>query len=105
MTQAIAALLGTGSYNGLNWGPTQQVHVNAIMGAGDMPGIRASDTLKAFQHGHFRGVDLAAGRVVDITFALIGNDYNDFFNNILPSVENAIVPIVGASASELPLLL
>jgi hypothetical protein len=70
-----------------------------------MPGIRASDTLKAFQHGHFRGVDLAAGRVVDITFALIGIDSPDFFSNILPSVENAIVPVVATSAPELPLLL
>ena len=103
--QAIAALLGSGSYNGLVWGPTTQFHIAKIAGAMDIPGIRASDTLKAFQHGHFRGVDLSAGRVVDLTLALIGVDYNDFFNNLVPAVENAFVPQVSSAATELPLLL
>lgn len=102
MPQAIAALLGSGSYNGLAWGPGTKYHIKAISGAGDMPGIRAVDTLRAFQHGHFRGVDLSAGRVVDITFAIIGDDYNDFFNNLLPALENATVP---QPLTELPLLL
>jgi hypothetical protein len=102
MPQAIAALLGTGSYNGLSWGPATKYHVNKISGAGDMPGIRAVDTLRAFQHGHFRGVDLSAGRVIDITFALVGDDVNDFFNNLLPAFENATVP---QPTLELPLLL
>lgn len=101
MPAAIAQALGSGSYNGLSWGPGTKVHVSAIAGAFDLPGIRASDSLRSYQHGHFRGVDLSAGRVVEITFSLIGDNNADFYT-LVGAVETATVLQPGG---ELPLLL
>jgi hypothetical protein len=98
---AITAALGSGSYNGLAWGPGTKYHINKIAGAADMPGIRATDSLRAYQHGHFRGVDLSAGRVVDITFAIVGDDNPDYLN-LVGALETATVL---QSSAELPLLL
>lgn len=100
MPVAIVQALGSGSYNGMSWGPGTKVHIADIKGLG-LPGIRASDSLKAFQHGHFRGVDLSAGRVLDIAYQLIGDDNPDFYN-LCGALEIAVVP---QQTNELPMLL
>lgn len=99
----ITQRLGAGSYNGLSWGPGTKIHISAITGAADMPGIRAADTLRSYQHGHFRGVDLSAGRVIDITYVVIGDDADDFLD-LIHALEKATVPQPDP-ANELPMLL
>lgn len=51
------------SYNGLTFGDFTNIDVVSAEGLG-LPDVRSSDSIRAYGHGEFPGLDLAAGRTV-----------------------------------------
>lgn len=98
---AIAAVLGSGSYNGLSWGPGTDFHISDVKGLDDLPAVRTSDAPRAADHGVWRGIDVLDRRVVQLDFAIIAKDNPTLFADVAQA-EAAFQPQL---STELPLLL
>src|SRR5947209_8690339 len=93
------ALIGTGSYNGLSWGPGTKYHVSAVGGLDDLPPVRTFDATRPGDPGLFRGVDLLGPRTITLEIAMIGDNEADYFA-LAEALETAFI----ISPVELPLL-
>ena len=82
--------LGTGSYNGLNWGPVTKIHLSSISGVDDLPPIGNSDQELAFDDGALAGHDRLQARHVLLGFVLVGDTPADY-DSLVRSLQNATV--------------
>lgn len=90
---------GTGSYNGLLWGPGTKYPVSKLEGARDMPGVRARDLAYAERHGSATLGDYADSRTLVLTLGIRGDDHAD-----LEALSEAVRQATPPAAAPLPLL-
>lgn len=83
--------LGQGSYNGIGWGPGQQIQVVDHKGLDETPSVNPNDQRRDQAHGTWSGGEWMAGRTVSMTLAVIGQD-NDDLRSLLALIELAWWP-------------
>jgi Concanavalin A-like lectin/glucanases superfamily len=80
--------LGAGSYNGVSWGPGQQIQIVKHEGLDETAPVRNTDQDRGGQDGQWSGRDLYGPRTVTITFAVLGRDNQDL-RALLAVIERA----------------
>ena len=93
------AQLGTGSFNGLSWGPLTKYHVSAVSGLDDLPPIRTFDAPRPGDQGEFRGTDLLAARTIVLEVLMLGDNNADYY-----ALAEALRTTFLLNVAELPLL-
>jgi len=83
--------LGNGSYNGIGWGPGQQIQIVSHTGIEETPAMRTDQQDRGQAHGAWAGPDWFSPRTVQITFVVLGRDNTDL-RTLLASVERAWLP-------------
>ncbi len=94
------ALIGSGSFNGLSWGPGTKFHISAVSGLDDLPPLRIFVANRPGDHGQFRGVDLLGPRTIVLDFSIIGDNEADYF-----AQAEAFSAAFLLNTAELPLLI
>lgn len=92
------ARIGTGSYNGLSFGPGTKIHVAAWKRSVE---TATTDVPGSGDDGGFDGQDLATQQQIELTLSLIADDENDLAS-LIDSVSTAFTI---QRTSRLPLLL
>ena len=96
----LSANTGTGSYNGLQWGPGTHFHISAI-NLDDLPSMRSNDSPRPLDPGTFSGFDFPDGRTFNLDVTIISDD-NATYHTDLAALQRAFVPL---QSSTLPMLL
>ena len=69
-------------YNGTTFGAGTAIQLLSASGLEDLPDIRSGDISRAFAHGEAPGLDLAAGRNVDLQLLVTDSGAGDYWTNI-----------------------
>jgi len=95
----VAAPLGSGSFNGLTWGPGTEYHIVGHRGIDDLPPVRPFDAPRPGDQGIFRGVDLLGERTVQLDIGMSGQNSTDYF-----ALAEALRAAFLLNMAEMPLL-
>jgi tail protein len=96
----MSGAIGTGSFNGLLFGPGYKVHVGGLQGFEDLPALLTYDVQRSDDDGAYPGTDRLGPRTLVLDFQLIGDSPADY-DTLVEAVKAATV----RQTAELPLYL
>jgi hypothetical protein len=88
----MSGALGTGSFNGLSWGPATKIHISQIAGVDDLPPISNSDEEASYSDGAYAGHDRAPARRITAEYTLIGDTAADY-DSLVESLKSAMTRV------------